>query len=160
MQNNSNRELTIVRVFNAPRELVFKAWTDPELLAKWWGPKGVTNPTCEWDARPGGAIDIVMLAGEELGELKGSEWPMTGTFQEVTQPEKIVYTSNAIMDNKPIIESLNTVTLEEQGDKTKLTLHIIVTKATAEAEGPLAGMEMGWGQSIDKLTKLVENQAK
>jgi uncharacterized protein YndB with AHSA1/START domain len=158
MTENSNRELTIVRVFDAPRELVFRAWTEPELMAQWWGPHGVTNPTCELDVKPGGAIHIVMLAGEELGDLKGSEWPMKGTFQEVAPPEKLVYTSSAIMDDKPIIESTNTVTFEEVDGKTKLTLHVLVTHATPEAEGPLSGMEMGWSQSIDKLAKLVAEQ--
>lgn len=153
MQNN--KELTIIRVFNAPREKVFKAWTEPELVAKWWGPKGVTNPTCEWDARPGGVIDVVMLAGEELGDLKGSEWPMKGTFREVDPPNRLVYTSSAIMDNKPILECTNTVIFEEQDGKTKMILKIVVTKASPEAEGPLSGMEIGWNQSIDKLAAFV-----
>jgi uncharacterized protein YndB with AHSA1/START domain len=97
-----------------------------------------------------------MLAGEELGELKGSEWPTRGTFQEVTSPQKLVYTASAIMDDKPIIESVNTVTFEELEGKTKVTLHVLVTKATAEAEEPLSGMSIGWNQSIDKLAELVE----
>src|SRR5665213_1920558 len=103
-------QLTIVRTINAPVELVYKAWTDPELLAKWWGPNGVTNPVCELDLRPGGAIDIVMLAGKELGDLAGNEWPITGIFQEIIPPSKLVYTSTAILDDKPMIESMNTVT--------------------------------------------------
>jgi uncharacterized protein YndB with AHSA1/START domain len=159
MSENNNRELTITRIFDAPRELVFKAWTDPGLVAQWWGPEGVTNPVCNLDVQPGGAIEIVMLAGEQLGELKGSEWPMKGTFQEISPPEKIVYTSSAIMDGKPIIESTNTVTFEEVDGKTKLTLTVIVTKATPEAEGPLSGMKIGWSQSIDKLAKLIAEQA-
>ncbi|HUD07156.1 MAG TPA: SRPBCC domain-containing protein [Candidatus Saccharimonadales bacterium] len=156
MSDDDNRELTITRVFNAPREKVFKAWTDPSLVAKWWGPEGVTNPTCEWDAQPGGAIDVVMLAGEELGDLQGSKWPMKGVFQEVTSPEKLVYSSSAIMEGKPILDCLNTVTFEEDDAGTKMTLHIVVTKVTPEAEGPLAGMKMGWTQSIDKLARLLE----
>lgn len=65
------KEFTITRMFDAPRELVWKAWTDQKLIRKWWGPRGVTNPTCEWDARPGGKIDLVMLAGKELGQFAG-----------------------------------------------------------------------------------------
>jgi uncharacterized protein YndB with AHSA1/START domain len=156
MSEENNKELTITRVFNAPREEVFKAWTDPKLVAQWWGPIGVTNPVCEIDARPGGSINIVMLAGEELGELKGSRWPMTGTFKEVSLPDKIVYTSSAVMDDKPILDSLNTITFEDQDGKTKMTLNISITRVTAEAEGPLAGMKMGWTQSIDKLSKFIE----
>ncbi len=59
------KELILTRILDAPRELVFKAWTDPKMLAEWWGPKGVTNPICEIDAKVGGKIHIVMLAGRE-----------------------------------------------------------------------------------------------
>lgn len=152
----NNRELTIVRVFDAPRKLVFRAWTDPRLVAQWWGPSGVTNPICNVDAREGGTIEITMLAGEELGDLKGSKWPMKGSFKEVSSPEKLVYVSSAIMGGKPILETTNTVTFEDQNGKTKVTLHVIVTRVTPEAEGPLSGMKIGWSQSIDKLGVLVE----
>src|SRR6185312_11665543 len=107
---------------------------------KWWGPKGVTNPTCVWEAKPQGAIHIVMLAGKELGVLAGEEWPMTGTFEEVQEPEKLVFTGNVIMNDKPVLENRTTVILEETTDgKTKMTVHIVVTKTTPEAEGPLQG---------------------
>lgn len=152
----NNKELTIERTFDAPRELVWKAWTDVEMLKKWWGPRGVTNPVCKMDARPGGAIDIVMLAGKELGPLAGNEWPMRGQVQEVIEPEKLVFTSSAIINNKPILENLVTVTFKEDDGKTKMTLHIIVTKTTPEAEGPLSGMKMGWTQSIDKLEEMLK----
>ena len=144
-------ELMITRVLNAPRQRVWEAWTDPLQMKEWWGPRGVTNPVCEFDVRPEGPIHIVMLAGKELGALVGNEWPMTGVVKEVHAPEKLVFTSTAIIDGKPILENLVTVMLEEQGDKTRMMLHIVVTKTTPEAAGPLSGMEMGWTQSIDKL---------
>ena len=150
MEENK-KELTMTRVFDAPRDLVFKAWTDPQLVAQWWGPRGVTNPTCEWEARPGGNIHIVMLAGEELGPMKGQEWPMTGEFKEVEEPGKLVFTGNAIVAGKEVLQHLTTVTLEEEDGKTNMTVHIIVTKVTPEAAGPLSGMEMGWNQQLDKL---------
>jgi uncharacterized protein YndB with AHSA1/START domain len=152
------KELIITRVFDAPRELVWKAWTDPKLLKKWWGPKGVTNPTCEWDARPGGKIHIVMLAGKELGSFAGQKWPMTGTFREVTPQRRLVYTSNALDDVKDIlVECENTVEFEEIGGKTKMRLHIVVTKAGPKAEFALKGMEVGWNQQIDKLGEELRN---
>lgn len=92
------KSLFITRTFDAPHDLVFKAWTDPKLIANWWGPRGVTNPVCELDARPGGSIHIVMLAGKELGDLKGQKWPMKGIFNEVIPPKRIVFTSSAIED--------------------------------------------------------------
>lgn len=156
MAEESKHDLLITRLLDAPLERVWRAWTDPTELQKWWGPRGVTNPTCQWEPTPGGKINVVMLAGEELGELRGQEWPMTGQFTEVIPRQKLVFTSSAIMDGKPVLENLCTVTFEEQVDKTKMTLHVAVTKTTPEAEGPLAGMEMGWNQSLDKLTEQVE----
>jgi uncharacterized protein YndB with AHSA1/START domain len=152
MEENT-KELNIVREINAPTEQVFKAWTDPEILKKWWGPNGVTNSVRELDLKPNGLIDIVMLAGSELGDLEGSEWPMTGIFQEITPPTKLVYTSSAIIDGQPILDTLNTLILEDHEGKTKMTFNVKVTRTTPQAEGPLAGMEMGWNQSIDKLIK-------
>ncbi len=156
MSNENNKELTIVREFAAPRNKVWTAWTDPKELARWWGPRGVTNPTCEWDARPEGNINIVMLAGSELGSFAGQEWPMSGTFKEVIPQERIVFTGNAIMGGKVVLEDLCTVTFEDLDERTKMTLNIKVTMITPEGEGPLGGMKMGWTQSIDKLEEFVE----
>lgn len=151
-QNQNKKELTITRVFDAPRDLVWKAWTDQKLIEKWWGPRGVTNPTCEWDARLGGQIYIVMLAGKELGDFAGQKWPMKGKFEELVAPERMVYTSSALDDRKGVlIETSNTLTLEKIGGKTKMTLHIVVTKASPGSEFALAGMEVGWNQSVEKL---------
>jgi uncharacterized protein YndB with AHSA1/START domain len=144
-------DLVIKRVIDAPMARVWQAWTDPQKLAAWWGPRGVTNPVCTWEAKAGGQIEIVMLAGEELGDFKGTEWPMRGQFKEVVPQEKLVFSSHALDHGQPILESLCTVTFSRQGDKTEMTLSVVVTKTTAEAEGPLAGMKMGWTQSIDKL---------
>jgi uncharacterized protein YndB with AHSA1/START domain len=155
MADKANHRLTIKRQFDAPLERVWRAWTDPDELKKWWGPRGVTNPICEWEPIPGGTINIVMLAGHELGELAGQKWPMSGVFEEVVPRERLVFKSNAIMNDKPILESLVSVTFEESGSKTTMNLEIEVVMATAEAEGPLAGMKMGWTQSIDKLGELL-----
>ncbi len=159
MAEPTNHDLLITRVLDASLERVWAAWTDPAEVQKWWGPNGVTNPTCEWEARSGGRINVVMLAGDELGYLAGQEWPMTGQFEEVIPREKLVYTSKAIVDGKPVLETLCTVTFEEQSaNKTKLTVQITVTTVTPEAEGPLAGMEMGWNQSLDKLVAYAEKE--
>jgi uncharacterized protein YndB with AHSA1/START domain len=152
----SKKELTLERTFDAPRDLVFKAWTDPKLVAQWWGPRGVTNTANSWEAMPGGKIDLVMLAGEELGPMKGQEWPMTGEFKEVKEPSKLVFTGNAIVNGKEVLQHLATVTFDEVGEKTKMTVHIVVTKATPEAAGPLSGMEMGWNQQLDKLGEFLK----
>jgi uncharacterized protein YndB with AHSA1/START domain len=154
--NDTKKDLTMTREFDARRELVWRAWTDPELLKEWWGPNGVTNPTCEWEARPGGKIHIVMLAGAELGPMAGQEWPMTGEIKEVDKPSRLVFTANALQDGRAILEHITTVTLEEEGNKTKMTVRVRVTMTTPEATGPLAGMEQGWNQQLDKLVTFIE----
>lgn len=149
------KELTLKRLIDAPRELVFKAWTDPKLVAQWWGPQVFTNPVCELDPRPGGKIRIVMR-GPANSDFD-SDFPMTGTFKEVEAPRRLVFTSEAFMDGQsgPQIESLTTVTFSEQGSKTEVTLHVVVVKSTPAASGALDGMEAGWTQSLDKLSNLV-----
>lgn len=152
------KSLIITRIFDAPRELVFKAWTDPKLIEKWWGPRGVTNPVCELDARPGGSINIVMLAGKELGSYAGQKWPIKGTFDEVIPPKRIVFTSSALEDENgnPQLEQKVTIMLEDLEGKTKMTLNIVLTKIGPGTEEALSGMEMGWNQSIDKLGEELE----
>lgn len=154
MEENK-KELTLIRYFDADRETVWNYWTDAKLIQQWWGPQGVTNPTCVWEAVPQGKINIVMLAGEELGPLAGQKWPMSGMFDQLQKPEKLVFVSSAIMNEKPILDTRVTVNFEEEGEKTKMTVHIVVTKTTPEAEGPLSGMEMGWNQQLDKLVAFV-----
>jgi uncharacterized protein YndB with AHSA1/START domain len=142
------REVHITRIIDAPRELVFEAWTDPKHMAQWWGPSYFTNPVCELDARPGGAILIHMQ------DPDGVIYPMKGTFREVVRPERLVFTSSAFEDEdgNSKLETLNTITFEEHEEKTKLTVHAVVTRAEPGVEGALAGMQEGWSQSLDKLT--------
>jgi uncharacterized protein YndB with AHSA1/START domain len=145
------RELTITRIFDAPRALVFKAWTDPKHVAQWWGPKSFTNPVCEMDLRPGGAFRIVMRAPD------GIEYPTTGIFREIVEPERLVFSNAALgKEGNPVLEGLTTVTFAEHGGKTQLTLHTLQTSAVgfeAEAAPKLAGMEEGWAQSLDRLAE-------
>ena len=143
------RELVLTRVFDAPRELVFKAWTDPKQVAKWWGPHGYSNPVCDWEARPGGAILIHM-------EGPTGKHPMTGVFKEVVPPVRLVFTALVPGEKGEILlENLNTATFEAQGEKTKLTLRVQVLRSTDEAVPMLAGMKVGWSQSLEKLVGLL-----
>ncbi|HEY1923526.1 MAG TPA: SRPBCC domain-containing protein [Tepidisphaeraceae bacterium] len=140
------REITITRVFDAPRSLVFKAWIDPKQLAIWWGPKVFTNPVCEVDARVGGKWHIVMRAPD------GAEYPCGGVYHEIIEPERLVFTNNALdKQGNSIIDGLTTVLFADEQGKTKLTL---TTRGTAKidyAAAYLSGMEAGWTQSIDRL---------
>src|SRR5215469_1148725 len=139
---DTKRELTIDKTYDAPIDMVWKAWTDQELAAQWWGPQGFTAPICELDPKVGGKINIVMEDSAGLIR-KGSKYPMIGEFKEIDELKKIVFTSEALINNKPILENLVRVTFDEVDGKTKMNVHIVVTKATPEAEMPLKGMEMG-----------------
>jgi uncharacterized protein YndB with AHSA1/START domain len=146
----AEREITITRIFDAPRALVFKAWTDAAQLAQWWGPKGFTNPVCEIDPRVGGAIRIHMRSPD------GSIYPMKGEIREIVAPERLVFTNIAVdAAGHHIIEGLTTVTFADEGGKTKLTVQTRGSAITEQAVGYLKGMEMGWTQSIDKLQALL-----
>ena len=139
-------ELVLTRVFKAPRGPVFAAWTEPTQVAQWWGPNGFTNPVCELDVRPGGAIRIHMRGPD------GTVYPMTGVYQEIVEPERLVFTSAALDESgKPLFEVLNTVAFVEHDGTTKLTVRVRVVKSTAGAAPYLAGMEAGWTQSLERL---------
>lgn len=147
----ARQELVLTRVFGAPRSLVFKAWTDTKHVARWWGPRGFTNPVCEMDVRPGGLIRIDMRGPDE------TVYPMQGVFHEIVEPERLVFTSTALKDEngKPLFEILNTVTFEDFNGMTKLTLHArLITcdfKMTPQVAAALSGMEQGWSESLYRL---------
>jgi uncharacterized protein YndB with AHSA1/START domain len=144
--------LTLTRVFDAPRALVFKAWTDPKMLARWWGPHHFTNPVCEADLRPGGKIRIDMRGPE------GTVYPMTGVFHEIDEPHRLVFSTTPLdEDGEPMFEVLNTISFEEHGGKTKLTVQARVVKTTAVAAQYLDGMEAGWTQSLERLEEILKS---
>jgi uncharacterized protein YndB with AHSA1/START domain len=143
-------EVLLARVFDAPREVVFRTWTEPRHLAQWWGPRGFTNPVCELDLRVGGKILIHMRAPD------GVVYPMTGTFWEVMPPERLVF--SAIAEDRAgraLLEGLVTVTFEEQGGKTKVTVREKAAALMPAGGRMLEGMENGWAQSLNRLDALV-----
>jgi uncharacterized protein YndB with AHSA1/START domain len=145
---SSSPELVITRILNAPRSLVWKAWTDPKQVKQWWGPRGFTNPVCKLDLRPGGSIRIDMRGPD------GTVFPMTGTYTEITKPKRLVFTSGALgKDGNPLFEVLTTVTFVQQGDKTALTVRARVISSTAAAAPHIAGMNEGWSQTLDRLAE-------
>ena len=145
------KSITITRLLKAPRTLVFQAFTEPKHLAQWWGPKGFTNPVCEIDARPGGAILIHM----EMAAA-GFSHPMTGTVHEVVPPERFVFSAVALDgDGRTLLESHTTVTFREEGGATRLTIEARAKGLVPMARMMLAGMEEGWSQSLEKLEALV-----
>jgi len=159
------REFVISRLFDAPRSLVFKAWTDPRQMAEWWGPHGFTNPACELDVRPGGTWRIVMRGPD------GSEHPAHGVYVEVVEPERLVWTINhsELSDEwhdmvnpgrdktrgKPGLEIVSTITFEEFAGKTKLTIRTTFESAAIRDAFLKIGMTEGWSQSLERLAACV-----
>jgi uncharacterized protein YndB with AHSA1/START domain len=134
-------ELLITRVFNAPRDLVFAAWTQPEQLAAWWGPKGFVNIECAMEVRPGGAWFRRMRSPE--GEL----FTKRGVYREVTPPERLVFTYvNEAADGTLEQETLVTVTFEAEGARTRLTLR----HTGFESEASRDSHEGGWSSCMER----------
>ncbi len=155
-QSASQHDLVLTRVYGAPRSLVFKAWTDPKHMARWWGPRGFTNPVCEMDVRVGGLIRIDMRAPD------GTGCPMKGVIHEIVENERIVFTATAHENEQgiPLIENLNTVTFADYNGMTRMTLHVRVLKFSPEIAAALAGMEQGWSESLYRLGDEVDSIRK
>jgi uncharacterized protein YndB with AHSA1/START domain len=148
---SSDRELVISRIIDAPRERVFKAWTDPELLKQWFAPLPYTTPVAELDVRPGGANLIIMR------DPAGNEFPNRGVYLEVVKNERLVltdaYTKAWEPSEKPFMTVI--VTFENEGGKTKYTARVLHwTVADREAHEEM-GFHQGWGQCADQLAALV-----
>jgi len=145
-------KVILTRTFDAPREVVFQAWTDPKQLAQWFGPHHFTNPSCEIDARVGGAVSIDMRGPD------GVVYPNRGVIRELVAPEHIVFTL-ALQDDagNALIDSLISVTFAEEQGKTRLTLSARAVNASADAAQYLKGMHEGWSQTLDRLIDVVPN---
>ena len=136
---SKKRELTIERVFNAPRELVFQAWTKPEHLVHWWGPKGFTLPTCEMKFRVGGSFRLVMRGPD------GKDYPFQGAYLEIVEPERIVF--QGTIHDEPGHQVWTTVTFAEEHGKTKVT----VQQTYSFESDATRGAPEGWRQTLDRL---------
>jgi len=141
--------ITITRVYDAPRTLVWRAWTDPNMMKRWFGPRGFTNPVCELDVRVGGSLRIVMRGPD------GNDYPMKGVFREVVPNERLVFTNIAVdaMGNHQL-EGETIVTFAENAGKTTLTVQSRAVGLVPVAPQMLAGMEAGWTQSLEKLGEM------
>jgi uncharacterized protein YndB with AHSA1/START domain len=167
VENNSttsateNEEFVITRVLDAPRELVFKVWTEAEHMQHWWGPKGLSIIVVKLDVRPGGIFHYIMR------DPDGNEMWGRFTYREIAAPERIVFV-NSFSDAEGNItrppfdepwpmEILNTVTFSELDGKTTLTLRSIPVNATKEEvlvfQSGFESMEQGYGGTFDKLAE-------
>jgi uncharacterized protein YndB with AHSA1/START domain len=138
----TRRQQTFTRVFDAPRELVWKAWTEPEQLARWWGPRGISTPleTIEVDLRPGGAFRMTMVS-----DTDGTEFPTEMEFREVVESERLVFAWEA---QRGLGAGQVTVTFKDLGDgRTKVSSHF----DGFTTDEIMADAEVGWNGQLDKL---------
>lgn len=145
--------IVISRTFDAPRELVFQAFTEPKHLAQFWGPKITRVSDCAVDLRVGGAFRIEMRGPD------GAVYPCTAVYREIVPPERIVYAATTADDNPcgaglpP--RSVVTITFAEEGGKTRLTIHAQL-QSSADREAAIAGgYSAGWNDSLDRLAELL-----
>jgi len=145
----SRREIVITRVFDAPRKLVFDAFTKPEHVARWWGPNGSKLSVCEIDLRAGGAWRFVSRMAD------GKEYAFYGTYREVAPPDRLVYTQT--FEQFPDNEAIETLTFVEQHGKTTVTSSILYESAAVRDAVIQSGMEQGAAESYDRLADHLEN---
>lgn len=147
----SDRELVLTRLIDAPREKVYQAWTDPELLKQWFAPLPWTTPRVELDVRPGGSSLVVMCSPA------GDEFPNKGVYLEVVENEKIVitdaYTEAWVPSGKPFMTVI--LTFADEEGKTRYTARVRHWTVSDLQQHEAMGFQEGWGQCADQLTALV-----
>jgi uncharacterized protein YndB with AHSA1/START domain len=143
----TDREIVVERVFDGPRERVFAAFTDPELIPQWWGPRGTTTVVDVMDVRAGGSWRFVSR------DSNGDETGFRGTYREVTPPERIVQTFE--WEGMPGHVSVEMATFEDLGERTKVTTTTLF-HTPEERDGMLAsGMESGMNETYERLDELL-----
>lgn len=162
MENENGNSLVITRVFDAPREEVWKAWTDPEIFKAWWGPEGFTSSVSKMEVEVGGKY-LNVMHGPGMDGIVRDFWS-TGVFKEITEPERLVMTDSFADENGNAVpashygmsaefpmEMTVTVEFENENGRTKMTLTQAGMPATEQV-----GARQGWGQSFDKLAKVLK----
>ena len=147
---STKSEFLMTRIFDAPRDLVFKSWTERERLMHWWGPKGFTMRACRIDLRPGGAWHFVWRQPD------GTEMGMRGVYQEIVPPERLVSTESWGGDWP---ETLNTLALSEEDGKTTITSRVLYPSKEARDAALKTGMQEGASESFDRLAEYLATMA-
>lgn len=166
---DKQQDITIEREFEAPRELVWKAWTEPAIIKKWWGPKDFTAPEIHVDLRVGGKY-IYCMHGPKGSEFDMDLWS-SGIYKEIVPMKKLVVTDYFSDEhgNKvdPVAFGMSPdfpkeadviVTFADVGESTKLTIRYPKPKTEKQFEAmKKSGMNEGWNQSLDKMARLIED---
>ncbi len=144
VKRTSEREIAVTRIFDAPAQIVFEAWTNPELFARWWVPKSIGVPlrSCEMDVRTGGTYRL------EFGKDAENTWAFFGKYIEVVPPTRLVWTNEESENG-----AISTVTFVEDGGKTLLTFSEVYPTKEALDES-LGGME-GTPEQFEQLDELL-----
>lgn len=147
----SDREIVMERVFAAPRALIFKAYTDPNLIPKWWGPRYLTTTVDKMEVKVGGVWRFVQR------DADGNEYAFHGEYREIVPPDRLAYTFE--FEGMPGHALLETVTFEEREGKTKVTVTSLF-QSVEDRDGMIqSGMEAGANESADRLAELLETLA-
>lgn len=148
----TDREIDVTWVVDAPRDLVYKAYTDPKLIVQWWGPRNLRTTVDKMDVRPGGAWRYTQRGPD------GKEYAFNGEYREVVPPERI--SQNFQYEALPGHVSVDTATFENQNGKTKVTTKSVFQNVQ-DRDGMLqSGMEEGMAESIDRLAELMRDMQK
>ncbi len=162
----AERQYLLKREFDAPRNLVYAAWTDPRHLARWWGPHGMTNPVCQVDLRPGGAYRIEMLSSD------GKRYPLKGVIEEIVPARRLVMTMDTEEHPPEWHRELDahrrgvgagksprvvtTVLFDEESGRTRITMKQVFESDTDRDAFLAMGSVDGWSQSFERLDALLE----
>jgi len=151
-RSTSDREIVLTRLVDAPRELVFAAWTDPKQVVKWWGPNGFTTTVLEMNVVPGGKWRYIMHGPD------GTDYDNRTVYEEVVRPERLVYQHGSDIDDDPARFHV-TVTFEAVGNQTRVTNRMLFkTAQQCEATKSFGAVELG-EQTMDRLNQYVESLA-
>lgn len=148
MADTSDREIVIVRTYDAPARLLFEAWSKPEHVMKWFGPKGWPLTLCEMDFRPGGAFRFAMTGASGVQNP-----PFGGTYREIEPGRRIVYDNGFLAPGSE--RMLITVTFEEVAGRTTLTVHTLFSSVEARDEHLRLGFTQRFGSALDQLGDMV-----
>jgi uncharacterized protein YndB with AHSA1/START domain len=142
--STADRELVFTRVFDAPRELVWTAWTDPAHVGAWWGPRGFTTTTHEMDVRPGGVWRFVMHGPD------GTDYPNKIVYTEVARPERLAYDHGGDEGTDDVSFQV-VVTFADEAGRTRLTMRMLFASAEEFRKVMEYGAEEGAHQTLDRL---------
>jgi uncharacterized protein YndB with AHSA1/START domain len=150
------KELHFERSYPASVDAVWRAWTDADRLRAWWGPPKTMVAAYEIDLRVGGRIYIVTEASEEMGKYQGTRWPMEGTFARIDELRRLTYDARSWTEGEEAtttIHHTNDLILATDGDKTVVTLHVLITEIGPKAKMAAFGMKWGYKSQLEALEK-------